>query len=405
MLETNTESLTKTPKSNRHFVAFTGDSMTPFLRPHRNVFVEFWSTPNEKHPQLGNIYFLRSAGEFVVHRCVRAGTQPLFKGDHSMQFDQEPVVMGEVLAVDGASPWLHRQAPSGIAYAFLSRGFQSKYPRAIRWIARGAMILFHKQTQLKNLFIRRLRQVFQLLTDQQLRSHEGLIELARNRYTSLSEVSFYQQIAHEGFEEEERIAVASALASVDEKNRALVLGCGAGRETFALINQFSSVLGLDWSSPMIEAAETHPLRTSAATFRRGSLEVLSPEERFDFVFVARGVLNHLPGQKNRAELLRRLEKHLSCGGRILVQVQAGQASLLQRDFWSAQLLKLINPDWEAGDTLRSFLGIHSQDWELFGYHLYPSNADFLREARAAGLQAQEVSQGFFVLSKGLDPSN
>ena len=167
--------------------------------------------------------------------------------------------------------------------------------------------------------------------------------------------------------------------------RALVLGCGPGRESLALAARGFEVTGLDREEGLLS-------RASEAARRRGlSLRLVLGEatdfrlgERFDHVVVFSGLLDMVLPRARRVALLARAREHLAPGGRVLVTflsayvppAAGGPAPPAPNAGpWSA-----LNPEHEPGDTYLLNETVH----------VYPRGADLAGEARAAGLEVEAL---------------
>jgi SAM-dependent methyltransferase len=98
------------------------------------------------------------------------------------------------------------------------------------------------------------------------------------------------------------------------RGKALDFGCGVGRLTAALSAHFSSALGLDIASAMVEQARRFHAKNTKARFQvnaRWDLSALASDS-FDFVY-ASIVLQHIPSQAAEA-YIREFLRVLKPGG-------------------------------------------------------------------------------------------
>ncbi|MDF1744056.1 MAG: methyltransferase domain-containing protein [Gimesia sp.] len=114
----------------------------------------------------------------------------------------------------------------------------------------------------------------------------------------------------------------------------LDLGCGDGKVTAEIANLVihGSVVGIDYSRPMIELAKQHYSATEYAhlSFLEMDATQLSFEERFDVVF-SNAALHWV---KNHKPVVEGMYRSLKSGGKILLQM-GGQGN-------AAQILSVIN---------------------------------------------------------------
>ena len=102
----------------------------------------------------------------------------------------------------------------------------------------------------------------------------------------------------------------------------LDVGCGCGREAFALYDQGYTVIGIDLSVAQIKQAK----QNAAATGRCIDFQVCDglhynfPNDTFDNIIIWQQVLGNVPGHENRVNVLKEARRVLRPGGRIVVSV-------------------------------------------------------------------------------------
>jgi len=173
-----------------------------------------------------------------------------------------------------------------------------------------------------------------------------------------------------------------------EPGRALVLGCGPGRECLALARMGFDVTGVDREEGMLRRArelaqeERLPIRYVAGEAVDAATSSGLADASFDLVVVFSGLYNMVLPRARRVALLSASRARLVPGGRVLLTFlsaylapeDAGEPAPA-RGFWSA-----ITPDHEPGDLYLLNEAVH----------VFPRGEDVSEEARAAGLEVLEL---------------
>mgnify|MGYP003862771077 CR=1 FL=1 len=217
------------------------------------------------------------------------------------------------------------------------------------------------------------------------------------RYSTPTELDYYEKLVRLGLESEELQAAFAAFKLFQGSPTALVVGCGAGRESFALEKMGYKVLGIDSSQSMIMRAQMVSSRIkSRVTFKQGDVFSLS-NAHFDFLFVSPAIIGHIPTQTKRVEFLKKLHQLGNQNSVLFCLPYIRQLTPRDRLFWGSQILRFRwrgQNIWSPGDTVSSFLGNHNTDAGLLYYHFYPSFDHFERELRLAGFLAQTSSEKY-----------
>lgn len=135
-------------------------------------------------------------------------------------------------------------------------------------------------------------------------------------YNQPEMVAYHADLAmHEGLWRSEQALIAKYCAL---PGRVLVIGCGAGREVFALVPQGCEVIGLDRSCAMLQQAST--LERQAHGERSGRWHcgdaVCLPyrNESFESVVMLSQVIQHIPKRWRRQQALQEIRRVLKPQG-------------------------------------------------------------------------------------------
>ncbi len=149
--------------------------------------------------------------------------------------------------------------------------------------------------------------------------HEHLIDLVRKRYDSPEELQRYTGRVKLGLLDWEQTVTDQYFR---DPGTLLIIGCGCGREAFALHSYGHRITAIDISSGAIAAARGFAADLGTGIdFRITDGATLDFEDgSFDYVLLWSQVLANIPGGGNRADLLRRCHDVLRPGGRISFSV-------------------------------------------------------------------------------------
>jgi protein-L-isoaspartate O-methyltransferase len=114
------------------------------------------------------------------------------------------------------------------------------------------------------------------------------------------------------------------LDTVSKSGRVLDVGCGAGAWVEIFSKRYSSVIGVERSSPMIEAARKRVAHLSSAQILQGDGRQILPAGPFEMIFLG-GLCMYLC-DTDVVALLRSLKSRLSEGGKIILRVLATSKS-------------------------------------------------------------------------------
>jgi SAM-dependent methyltransferase len=125
----------------------------------------------------------------------------------------------------------------------------------------------------------------------------------------------------------------------------LDLGCGTGGHAIPLAARGYEVVGVDRSEDMIaqavqkQAAREPSVERLALTFRRGDLQGLDLERRFDAALMMFAVLGYQTTNREVSAALAAARRHLEPGGLLVFDVWYGPAVLSQRPVERVKVLE------------------------------------------------------------------
>jgi SAM-dependent methyltransferase len=236
-------------------------------------------------------------------------------------------------------------------------------------------------------------------TLEQLARQPSLDEVEGNEagfYDRADVIAGNEQHAGEGLTKAEEVVAERYL---EEGGRVLVVGCGTGRESFALARRGMRVLGIDIAASAVAAAQrrasdAREASTGIVSFTVGSLarlDVAVPS--FDLVLIASDVLCGIPGRINRIAALTRARSLVEPDGRVVMAACSGRGParvLIEAPRAALRMLGLGHREpgdrfaWQGPPPTRRFV------------HVYADDVELARELEAAGLAYDGRIAGFVV---------
>ena len=127
--------------------------------------------------------------------------------------------------------------------------------------------------------------------------------------------------------------------------RVLELGCGSGRLTVPIAQKGIEVVGLDWSSSMLEAAR---VKASAASvpveFVQGDMTRFDLPGEFSVVLIPGNSLLHLITVEELKQCLSCIHRHLGTDGRLVLDIANPDVKTLEHEPQQRQaLFKVRHP--------------------------------------------------------------
>lgn len=165
--------------------------------------------------------------------------------------------------------------------------------------------------------------------------------------------------------------------------RILTVGCGAGRETFALEQRGHDAVGVDISPPLLAIArELAAQRRHRATFHLiDGASLPFDDGTFDVVTLWAQMLDNVPSHDGRVGLLREARRVLGTGGLVTYSVHDDERT--RPNLEPAAVLSADSP--AHGDLL-----IHERREDAVRYVHYFTRDELVRLAADAGFAASTI---------------
>lgn len=183
------------------------------------------------------------------------------------------------------------------------------------------------------------------------------------------------------------------------KGKVLDVGCGAGREAFALAKQGFDVVGIDLSSNLVKFAKqyarTHKI--TRATFLCSDVEHMPySKNTFDYVMLPTQIIEHVRGRRNRVAVLRRCKAVLKNNGVLFFTVHERKSGLKWWLHWTKKSVLTnfkhmlgIDTEKEIGDAWIESVNPANKAAEKVFIHFY-TKREALKDIHDAGLTTIEI---------------
>lgn len=179
--------------------------------------------------------------------------------------------------------------------------------------------------------------------------HDAIHDIIKRRYDSKEEIQRYKQRAKNGFLDWEKTIADTYFPKA---GKLLNIGCGCGREAFALSKYGHKLIATDISEEVIAHARFFSNELHIAVdFRHTDGKTLSfPSGTFDYIIIWSQVLANVPGKNNRLALLKQCHNVLKQNGRISVSVHNREVcEPIARQ--KGLIIETDDPDLEDGDFI------------------------------------------------------
>jgi cyclopropane fatty-acyl-phospholipid synthase-like methyltransferase len=132
----------------------------------------------------------------------------------------------------------------------------------------------------------------------------------------------------------------------------LELACGTGRLLIPLAEQGYTLLGVDYSQPMLDIAQGRVQQEgleARITLAQQDMRSLNLGRQFSLAFIALGSFAHLTSRKAQQQALAAIRRHVTTGGTFILDIS--NADIRYMENLSGQLLHLGSWPLEDGTML------------------------------------------------------
>ena len=240
-----------------------------------------------------------------------------------------------------------------------------------------------------SLFTRRIYQLMLILFSPRYAPNRDVGKDTAIRYGQPQEVAYYKAIAMSGLYATESLTFKKARAIRPNLKTILVVGCGTGREAFALEKEGFTVTAYDFCGPMLDAAIE--LRKKAN--RSVIFTDQKPVGSFDMVFFTYGLSNHLLSKQARVELIKEWREKIKEDGLLFFGGYHRKIHLFDRFYIASLLLKLrwlFRKSVDHGTTVISHFGYHNDEATPLPFHFYQNREEIEEEVSLAGMTPLKI---------------
>lgn len=211
----------------------------------------------------------------------------------------------------------------------------------------------------------------------------------RERYGQSDEIRYYEALSFSGFYEPEAQSFISAKKLNPTMKSALVIGCGTGREAFALAKKGLEVTAVDFCEKMISKANELNEQSNEKVFFTSE----KPTKRFDLVLVTYGLTNHILSYEDRIATLKSFASYYHDKTVIMFSGYYRKINFGDRFWIASQILRLRwfgKKEWRPGLTVISHFGFHNDESIPLPFHFYREEEEIINELKESGLNVHKV---------------
>ncbi len=233
---------------------------------------------------------------------------------------------------------------------------------------------------------------------------ESSLRSVAEKFDDAAEVVHYSHRTFQGLDEQERLLVEQFMG---RSGRVLNIGCGAGREAFALAELGFAVVGIDVASQMIAEAKRYA-KTSGKNIDfevKDATALDYPPNSFDYVLISAGVYSHIPTRQLRIDMLKKITDFLTPNGILFFSVLYRTGSFFSRISLYDVFRRIAKPilkrrlQSEPGDSLVRYVSPVGTPSKLCYVHFFKDPSKVLEEIALAGLDGFEDEKSVYWIVK------
>ena len=209
------------------------------------------------------------------------------------------------------------------------------------------------------------------------------------KYNNYQEIEFLKKMAPTGLENYEEIIVDSYCK---KDGYTLVIGCGAGREAFALSKKTLHVTGIDIVEKLVRICheERKEKNIKADFLTMNGCHPGFKKESFDYIIMFGQLISLIPFRENRINMLKECKKILKDNGLVIFTTHSRERNFKEKLKWTIInfIRKISSRNLQEGDKLVSAISGYNLSEEKIFMHLY-TPGEALKDIEQAGLQLLE----------------
>lgn len=231
-----------------------------------------------------------------------------------------------------------------------------------------------------------------------------LLNTVIKKYSRLQEINYLEKTVSTGLFDYEEIIIDEYCRPL---GKALVAGCGAGRETIAIGKKGLAITGIDIINNLtkISRKETKKHKIKCNFLTMNAIDLGFKENTFDYVFLLSQLISLIPLKKNRIKTLSECKRVLKKNGLLILTTHSREKNLNEKFKWFfINLIKKIhlplfqNKYLEEGDKWVISISGYRLTKEKIFMHLY-TEKEAIEDIKKAGFKIIKVRCATEIVNK------